>query len=64
MMNRSFQEGVIPKKLVKPLLKKPGLDLVHQSFRPVSNLSLVSKATEKAVVNQLLTHCNDNRTIT
>ena len=45
---------------MKPLFKKPGLDLVHQSLRPVSNLSLVSKATEKAVVNQLFKHFNDD----
>ena len=39
--------------LVKPLLKKLGLELVFPSFRPVSNLPFISKLTEKASVNQL-----------
>ena len=64
MINRSFQESTVPKNwkvaLVKPLLKKLGLDLVPENFRPVSNLSLVSKVVEKAVVNQLFNHCHEN----
>ena len=38
--------------LVHPLLKKLGLDLIFQSFRPVSNLQYISKLTEKAVLSQ------------
>ena len=44
--------------LVKPLLKKLGLELVFPSFRPVSNLPFISKLAEKASVNQLSGHMN------
>ena len=37
-----------------PLLKKPGLDTSDMAnFRPVSNLSFMSKVVEKAVSTQL-----------
>ena len=32
-----------------PLLKKPGLELTYKNYRPVSNLSFMSKLTERAV---------------
>ena len=35
--------------IVYSLLKKPDLDLVFKSYRPVSNLPYVSKLTERAV---------------
>jgi len=41
---------------VHPLLKKLGLDLIFQSFRPVSNLQYISKLTEKAVFSQTHEH--------
>ena len=47
--------------LVKPLLKKLGLELVFPSFRPVSNLPVISKLTEKASVNELSDHMNKVR---
>ena len=43
-----------------PLLKKPGLDLIFKNYRPISNLSFVSKLIERAVANQLLDHINKN----
>ena len=43
--------------VVSPRLKKPGADYNQFSnFRPVSNLSLVSKIIEKAVAVQLTIH--------
>ena len=40
--------------ILSPLLKKPSLDTeLYPSFRPVSNLMLVSKATEKVAATQL-----------
>ena len=42
--------------LVHPLLKKLGLDLIFQSFRPVSNLQYIPKLTEKAVFSQTHEH--------
>lgn len=64
MINLSLQEGHVPDTwkvaLLAPLLKKLGLDVVFENFRPVSNLSFVSKSTEKAVVSQLFKQCTDN----
>ena len=43
--------------LVTPLLKKPSLDKdVMKHFRPVSNLSFISKLTERVVLNRLVDH--------
>ena len=43
--------------LVSPRLKKPGADYKQfSSFRPVSNLFLISKIIEKAVAVQLTDH--------
>ena len=47
--------------LVKPLLKKLGIELVLTSFRSVSNLPFISKLTEKASVNQLSDNMNKGR---
>ena len=46
--------------IVKPLLKKPGLDLIKKNYRPVSNLSFMSKLVEWCMLKQLLQHCKDN----
>ena len=64
MINLPLSEGHAPDSwkvaILKPILKKYGLDLVFENFRPVSNLSFDAKATEKAVVNLLFEHCGDN----
>ena len=44
--------------IVRPLLKKVGLDLLKKNFRPVSNLSFLSKLIEKAALSQFLDHCD------
>ena len=42
---------------VTPLLKKKSLDIEElKSYRPVSNLSFLSKLIEKSVVKQLNVH--------
>ena len=48
--------------LLKPLLKKCGLDIAFNNFCPVSNLPYVSKLSEKAVANynQLIDHMTTN----
>lgn len=47
--------------MVKPLLKKPGLDTdLMANYRPVSNLSFLSKVFEKVVSNQLVDHLVSN----
>ena len=57
VVNKSLQSGCFPEvwkgALVFPLLKKPGLDVIFKNFRPVSNLSFVSKLIEKAALNQI-----------
>jgi hypothetical protein len=64
MCNRSLQEGYLPASqktaLVMPLIKKDGLDpAVLKNYRPVSNLSFISKLVERVVskqVNAFLEH--------
>ena len=52
IVNLSLTTGVFPTpcktSIDRPLIKKPGLDLeVLKSYRPVSNLSFLSKIIEK-----------------
>ena len=65
MINDSLLSGVFPdvhkQAIVKPLLKKPSLDPNDfKNFRPVSNLSFVSKLIEKVVLSQLSDHLLSN----
>lgn len=64
IINLSLSNGVFPAQfkdaIVVPLLKKPGLDLSYCNYRPVSNLSFVSKLIEKAVSKQVLAHISRN----
>ena len=46
--------------VVKPLLKKPGLDLINKNYRPISNLLFISKLVEKCMLKQLLGHCENH----
>ena len=65
IVNLSLQLGIMPNKLkhavIKPLLKKPGLDLVKKNYRPVSNLTFLSKIIEGAVIKQFTEHLSVNR---
>ena len=64
IINLSLQLGDVPLSLkhaiIKPLLKKMGLELINKNYRPVSNLTYISKLIERAVVAQLLDHLKDN----
>lgn len=42
--------------LVKPMLKKLGLELIKSNYRPVSNLMFLSKIVEKCMLSQLSNH--------
>ena len=69
IVNRSLQEGHSPadmkKALVTPLLKKPTLDKeILKNYRPVSNLSFVSKIIEKAAMLQISQHVSANNLLT
>ena len=46
--------------ILRPLLKKSGLDLINSNYRPVSNLSFIYKLVKQAVMNQFDTHCKLN----
>ena len=48
------------KALLKPLLKKCGLDMAFNNFRLVSSLSYVCKLSEKAAANQRIDHMTTN----
>ena len=54
IVNRSLLSGCFPVKwktgLVTPLLKKPNLELDLKNYRPVTNLSFISKIIEKAAL--------------
>jgi hypothetical protein len=60
IINTSLSLGDVPpemkKAIVKPLLKKKGLELIYKNYRPVSNLSFISKLIEKIVANQFNEH--------
>jgi len=61
LANLSFSQGHFPSKFKKaqitPLLKKPNLDPSDLSnYRPISNLSTVSKLLERLALNRLAPH--------
>jgi exonuclease III len=64
IVNLSLKLGVMPSNLkhalVKPLLKKMGLELNKKNYRPVSNLSFLSKVIESAVIKQYTDHLRLN----
>ena len=47
--------------VILPLIKKPGLDPeILKNYRPVANLSFLSKVIEKAIALQIYEHLSDN----
>ena len=64
MINLSLDNGYFPaawkSAVVRPLLKKDGLDLVFKNFRPISNLQYISKLAETAVAKQLRNYMSLN----
>ena len=63
MVNTSLQSGIFLINLIEalfwPLLKKLGLELIFKNFRPVSNLSYLSKLIECLVCEQIVTHTEE-----
>ena len=57
IINQPLQEGEfaqdLKEALIQPLLKKANLDLIYSNYRPVSNLSFLSKLIEQAMCQQL-----------
>ena len=65
IVNISLNEGVVPESLkiavVTPLLKKANLNPnVLKNYRPVSNLSFLSKIIEKVVASRINKFLDDN----
>ena len=65
IVNLSLNTGSFPKEcksaFVKPLLKKSNLDSDDlKNYRPISNLSFISKLTERVIADCLLTHLSSH----
>ena len=66
VIKESLTSGIFPQvykaAIVKPLLKKSSLDHNDlKNFRPVSNLSFVSKIIEKVILSQFFSHLSTNQ---
>src|SRR5664279_693829 len=66
MCNASLTEGIVPSVLkaavFSPRLKKPTLDPVDMaSYRPISNLSFLSKTLERLVATRCVQHDETHR---
>ena len=59
IVNMSLTNGEFCKNwkiaVVKPILKKPGLDLISKNYYP-----LISKLVEKCMLQQLMEHCKNH----
>ena len=64
IVNHSLQQGNFyddwKTAIVTPLLKKSGLEAIMSNYRPVSNLSFISKIAEKGVIQQLNEYFSKN----
>jgi len=59
LFNCSLRKGLFPAQfkgaIIVPVLKKSGLDATNaSSYRPISNLSVLSKLMERLVARQLM----------
>ena len=64
IINMSLQSGIFPESwktaILRPLHKKSTLPLELKNYRPVSNLSFLSKVLERVGMSQILKHCEMN----
>ena len=60
--NSSVDQGTVldnlKEALLKPLLKKPNMELKFPNFRPISNLSFLSKILERGVFRELMCYAD------
>ena len=60
IINMLLTQGIFIDKwknsLIRPLLKKKGMELILKSYRLVSNLSFLSKVVERAALEQMNNH--------
>ena len=63
-INSSLESATFPESwkcaIVKPLLKKSGLECIYKNYRPVSNLPFLSKVCEKSVISRLREYVEEN----
>ena len=61
LRNLSLENGVFADRwkviILRPLLKKSGLELDFSNYRPVSNLPFLSKVIEKIATSQVVDYC-------
>ena len=64
IVNLSLTTGVFAdawkSAIVRPPLKKSGIELAAKNYRPVSNLPFISKVVEKCMLCQFRKHCDTN----
>ena len=65
IITTSLHSSTVPDKFkigyISPLIKKPGLNSESlQNYRPVQNLSFISKVVERVVAKQLTSHMREN----
>ena len=62
LVNISLKHWTVAKSqksaIIQPLLKKIGLELTYCNYRPISNLSFMSKIIEKCMLKQFNKHCS------
>ena len=67
IINVSLTQGIFADTwkiaVIRPIIKKLGLDLLLSNYRPVSNLSFWSRLVENAVLQQFNKHCDQNNLI-
>ena len=61
IINKSLTEGMFIERwktaIVRPLLKKLGLELIKKNYRPVSKLLFLSKVVNRCILEQFNSHC-------
>ena len=66
LFNKSLSDGVFPQSFktsyITPILKKPGLDCGDtSSYRPISNLSVISILLERLILVRITKHLDNNK---
>ena len=63
IINLLLKEGVFADNwkdaIIRPLLKKVGMELITKSYHSVSNLSFLSKLIKVAALDQFNAHCEE-----
>ena len=64
IVNKSLSTGIFPSQwkssVITPVIKKQNLDPTYGNFRPVSNLTFLSKILEKTALKSYIPHLETN----